>query len=215
MNWFKRDLKYPKFYRHYKAAFNHKINDLDAVRFVVFDTETTGLDPKSDRIISIGTVAVQAFEINVYDSLECYVKQEHFNKDTVQIHGLLKAGNITKLEEKDAIIAFLAHIKNSVLVAHHAAFDIAMVNEALKRMGLPKLKNKVIDTGKLYQKTKYIKDHKHYSLDELCNTFNIRMHDRHTASGDAFLTALVFLKLSSLLKKKRKNLKLKDFMHWF
>ena len=214
MSWFKKDKNYPEFYKDYINAFKQKHNDLDSVRFVVFDTETTGLNPKSDRILSIGTVSVKAFQIDVSDSLECYLKQEQFNKDTVQIHGLLKEGNIKKLEENEAIAAFLTHIKNSVLVAHHAAFDLAMINEALKRMSLPKLKNKVIDTGQLYDKTKYIKDNKHYSLDELCATFEIKMHDRHTASGDAFITAILFLKLSGLLKKKKKRLQLKDFMNW-
>ncbi|WP_431134509.1 3'-5' exonuclease [Psychroserpens mesophilus] len=214
MNWFKSRHNYPEFYKVYREAFKQKHDDLKTVRFVVFDTETTGLNPKSDRILSIGTVAVKAFQIHISDSLECYLKQEQFNKETVEIHGLLKEGTLTKIEESDAIIKFLNHIKNSVLIAHHIAFDVAMINEALKRMDLPKLKNKVIDTGQLYKKTKYLKDEKYYSLDELCETFNIKMQDRHTASGDAFLTAVLFLKLSALLRQKKKRLKLKDFLNW-
>lgn len=214
MKWFKRNHKYPEFYHTYIETFKQKQNDLKKIRFVIFDTETTGLNPKSDRILSIGTVAVKDFQIDIADSLECYLKQEKFNKETVEIHGLLKEGNKEKLEETDAIIAFLAHVKNSILVAHHVAFDVAMINKALKRMDLPKLKNKVIDTGHLYKKTKYLNDNKHYSLDELCKAFKIRMHDRHTASGDAYLTSILFLKLSSLLRKKKKRLKLKDFFNW-
>jgi len=79
-------------------------------------------------------------------------------------------------------------------------------------MDLPKLKNKLVDTGQLYKKTKYVKDHTHYSLDQLCNTFHITMHDRHTASGDAYLTAVLFLKFAALLKKKKnRDLRLSDF----
>ncbi|NRA91419.1 MAG: 3'-5' exonuclease [Psychroserpens sp.] len=118
-------------------------------------------------------------------------------------------------EEEQATKFFLEHIKDAVLVAHHAAFDIAMINEGLARLDLPKLRNKVIDTGALYRKTKYIKEHKHYSLDDLCKMFNLVMHDRHTASGDAFLTALIFLKISNLLRKKKNGLKLKYFFSWF
>jgi len=107
-----------------------------------------------------------------------------------------------KFPEQEAIEQFIEFIGNAVLVAHHAAFDIEMINVGLKRMNLPKLKNKSIDTGILYKKLEGKKDN-HYNLDVLCETFNIPKHDRHTASGDAFITALLFLKIISKLKKER------------
>ncbi len=213
MSWFKKNRTYPDYYEAYLRTFEEKSNDLEAVRFVVFDTETTGLDPKIDRILSIGTVAVKNFQIDISDSLECYVKQEEFNSETVKIHGILKEGSTEKIDESQAIRDFLKHIGNAVLVAHHAAFDIAMVNQALARLDLPKLKNKLVDTGQLYRKTKYVKTDKHYSLDELCDMFSITMHDRHTASGDAYLTAVLFLKISALLQQKKKKLSLRDFFN--
>ena len=96
----------------------------------------------------------------------------------------------------------MEHIKNAVLVAHHAAFDVAMINQALKRLNLPKLKNKVLDTGHLFVKSKLDTSKKHFSLDQLSHRFNIPQHDRHTASGDAFITAILFVKLLCILKKK-------------
>jgi len=77
-----------------------------------------------------------------------------------------------------------------------------MINNALKRMNLPKLKNKTIDTGILYKKLVGKKD-SFFSLDVLCDEFNIPKHDRHTASGDAYITAILFLKIISKLKKER------------
>ena len=210
MGWFNTKI-YPEYWQTYVKSLN-KAYSLQHTRFVVFDTETTGLNPKQDRILSIGTVTVLNFSIDVADQLECYIKQAHFNSKTVEIHGILKAGNILKIDEETAIKQFLKHIEGAVLVAHHIAFDVAMINEALKRLGLPKLKNKTIDTGTLYQKTKYIKDQKHYSLDALCKTFNITMHDRHTASGDAYLTAVLFLKLCAKLKEKNKGLSLSKLL---
>ncbi|WP_397362967.1 PolC-type DNA polymerase III [Olleya sp. R77988] len=211
MSWFKRKT-YPDFYNAYAETFKQQSKVFETTRFVVFDTETTGLQPETDKVLSIGCVVVTNTTIDVADSFECYLNQIQFNADTVQIHGLLKGGKLTKIEERDAIIQFLDYIKNAVLVAHHAAFDIAMINQALKRLDLPKLKNKVVDTGQLYKKTKYVKDQKHYSLDQLCNQFNITMHDRHTASGDAYLTAILFLKCTALLKKKKNRaLRLRDF----
>lgn len=189
----------PEFWKAYTGHFKEKLpQDLHAVRFVVFDTETTGLDIKKDRLLSIGALSVFDLKIVVGDSLELYVKQEVFNAGTVGIHGILKEGGLLKLAEEEAIITFLGYIKNSVLVAHHAAFDIAMINESLVRMGLPKLKNKVLDTGVLFKKTTlYENKENRHSLDQLCSIFKLRQHDRHTAAGDAFLTGLVFLKIVS------------------
>lgn len=210
MGWFKTTI-YPEYWKQYVNSFN-KGYSLEHTRFVVFDTETTGLNPKQDRLLSIGTVTIINFKIDVADQLECYIKQEHFNAKTVEIHGILKEGPLDKIEEEEAIKQFLKHIEGAILVAHHVHFDVTMINEALKRLGLPKLKNKTVDTGTLYRKTKYIKTDKHYSLDDLCNKFNITMHDRHTASGDAYLTAILFLKLCALLKEKNKGLTLKEIL---
>jgi DNA polymerase-3 subunit epsilon len=209
MYWFKKR-EYPTFWKSYCNCFKEKQNDaIENVRFVVFDTETTGLNTKKDRILSIGTIAINNNRLKVVDNFECYLIQDIFSSESVKFHGLLKEGKFTKVTEEEAIINFLAHIKNSVLVAHHAAFDIAMINQALKRLNLPKLKNKVLDTGHLFIKTKLDTSKKNISLDLLSHQFNISQHDRHTASGDAFITAFVFLKLLNILKKKKATLSLK------
>ncbi|KGL63061.1 PolC-type DNA polymerase III [Polaribacter sp. Hel1_85] len=212
MNWFKKK-KHPPFWKLYIECFKEKQNtDLNQIRFVVFDTETTGLDTKKDRILSIGTIAVIGNIIKVEDSFECYLNQELFNPETVKIHGLLKEKSSSKIEEKEAIIQFLAHIKNAVLVAHHANFDVAMINQSLKRLNLPKLKNKVIDTGYLFKKTKLDTSKNHFSLDYLLERFKIPQHDRHTASGDAYITGILLLKLLNILRKQNSDLTLNQLI---
>lgn len=212
-DWFQKK-NYPDFWKTYSDCFKHKNNvDLEKIRFVVFDTETTGLDITKDRVLSIGAISVIGNSIDVSDNFEIYIKQEEFNKDSVQIHGILKEGNLSKLPEQEAIIQFLEYIKDAVLVAHHTAFDVAMINQCLKRLGLQKLKNKTLDTGILFKKTKqHEPKEKPYSLDELCNIFHVKKHDRHTASGDAFITSLLFLKIVSALKTNNKKLSLKDLL---
>lgn len=205
LNWFKKK-KYPGFWNNYIKHFKSKNpNDIQNTRFVVFDTETTGLDIKNDRILSIGCVSVLGNTIDVATNFEVYVSQDVFNKETVEIHGILKEGNLSKIKEKEAVVNFLEYVKDAVLVAHHAAFDVAMINHALFRLELPKLKNKYIDTGILFKKTNFDKNEdKHYGLDELCDLFNIKKHDRHTASGDAFITSILFLKIKENLIKSKK-----------
>jgi len=202
LNFFKHK-KHPNFWKEYLKTFKTKESKkIEETRFVVFDTETTGLNFEKDRILSIGAIAVLNNTLDVADSFELYLKQNEFNAKTVEIHGILKDGNLLKYTEYEALEKFINYLGNSILVAHHAAFDIEMINVALKRMGLPKLKNKSIDTGILYKKLEGKKD-KHFNLDVLCKEFNIPKHDRHTASGDAYITALLFLKIISKLKKER------------
>lgn len=202
ISWFTYN-NYPFFWKQYSKKFKQKQpKSIENTRFVVLDTETTGLDIINDRILSIGAICIVNNNIDVADSFEIYLKQAAFKAETVEIHGILKEGKLTKLREAEAIENFIDFIGNSVLVAHHTAFDIEMINAALKRMELLKLKNKTIDTGILYKKLEGKKD-SHFNLDVLCEEFRIPKHDRHTAAGDAFITALLFLKIISKLKKER------------
>lgn len=194
---------YPEFWKEYLALFKTKTSkNFTEASFVVFDTETTGLDINEDRILSIGAVKLKNHSIDVAEIFELYLLQDKFNANAVEIHGILKDGKLEKVTEEEAISAFIKYIGNSILIAHHTAFDVAMINNALKRLKLGKLKNKTIDTGIFYKKLKGISN-KHYGLDELCSVFNISKHDRHTASGDAYITALLFLKILAQLKSER------------
>ena len=165
MGWFRKTY-YPEYWNTYAKCFGQKQEqNINNVRFVVFDTETTGLSVKSDRILSIGCIAITDLKIRVADQFETYLIQETFNTETVKIHGLLKEGIEKKQSEEQAIKAFLEYLKNAVIVAHHAAFDVAMINQGLKRLGLPNLKNKVLDTGHIYLKTKSQSNKNHFSLE--------------------------------------------------
>ncbi|WP_139958580.1 3'-5' exonuclease [Flavicella sediminum] len=211
-NLFNKD--YPEYWNIYCALFKSKKKQtIKETRFVVFDTETTGFDYKNDRMLCIGATVVCDDRIMVNDGFEVYLKQDVFNPNTVRIHGILKNEKLTTFEESEALLKFIEYIKNSVLVAHHAGFDINMVNTALKRHGLQKLKNKVLDTGILFKRSKHIVNiidpKKNYSLDEICQELKISVKDRHTAAGDAFITAIAFLKIMSKLNKDG-NMSFKD-----
>ena len=197
-NWFKKDKKnYPIFWQNYLACFESRLDKNNQKRYVVFDTETTGLNVKSDVILSIGAVAISGNSIIVNDYLELFVEQDVFRSESVPIHGILKEGKEKKLTETEAVIRFLDFVKDATLVGHHVRFDVNMVNAALQRMGLGKLKNRSMDTDLMYQKYKGVPEDQHSSLDELCQIFKIQKSDRHTAAGDAFITALIFLRLKN------------------
>jgi DNA polymerase III subunit epsilon len=196
--------KTPKFWEDhiYKVQNSKKYSNFEDIRFVALDTETTGFDYENDRILCIGAVAIKNNKILVSDAIEIYVKQEVFNKETVKIHGIRKDGNETKLSEEEAIVKFINYLDDAVIVAHHTGFDITMINMALKRSNVGPLESKQLDTNYIHKKIAKTDTYKKiFSLDELCEIYNVKMHDRHTALGDALITAYLFLKQTAKYKK--------------
>lgn len=205
--WFKKEKsKAPEFWTRYEQCLVKPLPEfVDEARFIILDTETTGFDRISDRILSIGAVSVQNNTIDLAGSFEIYLQQDVFNPESIKIHGIIRNERVERSSEEEAIKAFLGYIGNGVLVAHHAGFDIGMLNQALKRMSLPKLKNRVLDTGVLYKNTRLssnlINKDQPYSLDDIADAYLIETKDRHTAAGDAYITAIAFMKIISRLKK--------------
>lgn len=180
---------------------------IEETRFVVLDTETTGFDYDNDRILCIGALVLQNGIINVQESFEVYLEQEHYDKSTAQIHGILKDLLIKRPTELEALKQFLDFLGDSIIIAHHTIFDVTMINRALERNELPQLQNKTLDTAYLYKKT-LIQSHlferkDHYTLDDLADKFDISKKDRHTALGDAYITAIAFLKIVKKLREKK------------
>ena len=205
----KKHQNLPKFWSDYMSSFQSVASqDIDTIRFVVLDTETTGFDLERDRILSIGAVSLQKKSINVGKSLELYIKQERYSSESAKIHGIIKNERRSCYTEAEALKIFLNYISNAVLVAHHAYFDITMINNALRRNGLPSLINKVLDTGTLYKKTllnsPLLERRDSYSLDHIADKFNISKKDRHTALGDAYITALAFMYILNRMTSKEK-----------
>lgn len=205
----KKSIHLPAFWKSYEDLFKVPASkEFDELVFVVLDTETTGFSFDDDRILSIGAVTIRRETISVQEVFDLYLQQEKFNKDSVPIHGLLKNGQRVCISEVVVLERFLVYIGNAILVAHHAGFDTGMLNSALLRNGLPKLKNTILDTSDLYKKTLIksylIQPKTNYTLDELAEKFSISKKDRHTALGDAYITAVAFLKIIARLKEKRK-----------
>ena len=63
-----------------KSSDEKQSNDIDATRFVVLDTETTGFDYTNDRILCIGAIVLQNNTIPIHDSFEVFIEQEHYDQ---------------------------------------------------------------------------------------------------------------------------------------
>jgi DNA polymerase-3 subunit epsilon len=176
------------------------------VRFVVLDSETTGLDPRKDRLITIGAVAVRGGDIILEDSFEALLKVA-YNTSAVTVHGVTRQESLGGLDEPDALRQFQDYLQDGVIVGHHIGHDVETLNAGYERHGGVRMKNRALDTMELalnlekdqaFAGQDAIRD---FSLDALCGMFGVIPHDRHTAAGDAFITALVFQRLLRIAAK--------------
>jgi len=199
-------VSHPPFVERYLAHFSRTWADdaaIERVRFVVLDSETTGLNPRVDRIITIGAVAVRNSEIVFEDSFDALIKMER-NTEAVTVHGVTRDESLKGVDEAVALERFLEYLEDGVIVGHHIGHDIATLDVALERQWGIHLSIRSLDTMDL---TLHLERDgafsgrppiRQFTLDGLCAMFGVIPHDRHTASGDAFITAQVFLRLERL-----------------
>ena len=194
LDWLKNiNKEHPDFWKAYVSKFDKKSS-----RYVVISTETSGLNPSKDVILSIGAFAVINDSIFIGDNFEAILLQYKFFHDNGLTNEFLVESKMKKLPEPEAIESLIEFIGNSVLVGHHIDFDVEIINEALERLDCGRLKNEAIDIDIMHRKLNDIND-KQFSLNELCTLYNIPKSDRNSAAEDANKSALLFLKLKSRL----------------
>ncbi|MCR9288208.1 MAG: exonuclease domain-containing protein [Bacteroidetes bacterium] len=196
-------------WQNYLQFFEKKVSKkalIRELRFVVVDTETTGLNYKKDQLLSIAALSIQGFQIDINERYEAFFSHENYQpNDSVKIHGILNKHLKEGRSEKEILTHFLAYLKDGIIVGHHIGFDVAIINQALKKHFDIKLKNQTLDTAWLAERVRnpIAKDFRSIPLDKLCKQYKIPLGKRHTASGDAFITALLFLKLLGRLEKRK------------
>lgn len=102
--------------------------EIDAIRWVCADTETSGLDPDVDRLISIGACAVQGGQLDLSAALEVVLRQDRLSAvDNVLIHGIGHGSQANGIEEASAIETYLRFSRQDVVVGFHTLFDVRML----------------------------------------------------------------------------------------
>ncbi len=169
--------------------------------YTVFDTETTGLDPSAgDEILQIGATRIVAGKLRRQDCFEQLVDpQRGIPAASIPIHGItpeMVAGQPTL----DAVLpAFHAFAQDTVLVAHNAAFDLRFLELKEARTGV-RFEQPVLDT--LLLSAVVHPQQASHGLEAIAERLAVPVLGRHTALGDAIVTAEVFLKLIPLLEAR-------------
>ena len=111
----------------------------------VFDTETTGLDPKSNRIVEAGAIRFDSHGITArFNTL--INPQMPMPPEVSRINGITDSMLSKQPQACIAIPDFMRFIGTTILIAHNAPFDIKFINAELQRLTLSPLKNTIVDT---------------------------------------------------------------------
>jgi DNA polymerase-3 subunit alpha (Gram-positive type) len=167
---------------------------------VVFDIETTGLEPTVNEITEIGAIKIKGSEIQ--DIFSRLIKPlAPISAEITRLTGIDDDMVKDAPSIKDILPKFMAFIGNSALIAHNAEFDVSFVREQLKRNNLGEMKNSVICTVKLGRDLlPQLPNHK---LHTVAAHFGLKVENRHRAMGDAELTYQVWTKFIPLLNEKK------------
>jgi DNA polymerase-3 subunit epsilon len=195
--------------RHVEEAARISWNaSIDQVRFVVLDAEMTGLG-EDDRLVSLGAVGVRGGRVDLGDSFQRLVDPgRDMTRPAIAVHRILPEEAAGRPDASEVLPGFLDYIGAAVLVGHNVRWDRDFIDrEMIRHFGL-RLQSPMVDVYRLSRtenelKTRYGlgRPQDDHSLDALAAAMDLSMLDRHTAAGDALITALVFLRLVKSLKR--------------
>ena len=196
----------------YLAACRERVDrevDVADLRVVVLDAETTGFSVSVDRVLSLASIEVGQREIRVSSARSWLVYQDLAPvNEAMKVHGILPSQTAAGQPEREVIGELLGILGGSLVVGHHIGFDAAMLGAAARRHFGIGLKNRVLDTALLamqelsaFHRTGYA-NQPPPSLEDVCSALDLPMMERHTAAGDAFTTAVVFLTLCARLRRR-------------
>lgn len=174
---------------------------LSELSYTVFDTETTGLNPsQGDEIIQIGAARIVNNKLLRQECFEQLVDPKRsISQASIPIHGIRPEMVRGQPTIDHVLPAFHAFAQDTVLVAHNAAFDMRFLQLKEQQTGAV-FDHPVLDTLLLSAVVHPNQDS--HRLEAIAERFNVTVIGRHTAMGDAMVTAEVFLKLIPLLAEK-------------
>jgi DNA polymerase-3 subunit epsilon len=195
----------PEFYdfdllRRHEPRAERSAERLAALSYPVLDTETTGLDPEADELIAIGAVRIVNRRILTHETFDQLIDPHRaVSPESVRIHGLSRALLEGRPDVAEVLPRFARFAEDTVLVGHNVAFDMRFLAAKEARTGV-RLTQPVLDTL-LLSPVVHPQEQDH-SLEAIADRLGVSIVGRHTALGDALVTAEIFLRLLRLLEER-------------
>lgn len=168
--------------------------ELDDVRIVVMDLETSGLNLQKDLVLAIGAVAVNQGRIDLADQFEVVLRQAELKQDdTLLIHGLGPEALAKGAPPDEGLLDFLHWAESAPFIAFHAPFDKRMLERSLKtHLGLTH-KYVWLDLADILPALFPAAETGPGRLDDWVAHFHLDVSSRHNAAADALATAELLL----------------------
>ncbi len=173
---------------------------------IVLDTETTGLNPKKDAIISIGAVRVKGNRAYLGNAFEEYLKPDtKISIESIKIHGIREIDLQNAKDAKDVIPKLLHFIGNRPIVGYYIDFDKKILSRYTKDLIGIELPNQTIELSQMYYKR--YKKHSAYEFvdlkfDTIIEQLDLPKLGKHDALNDAIMSAMIYLKLKTIPEYK-------------
>jgi DNA polymerase-3 subunit epsilon len=206
----------PEFVRDYCEQTHRFLagkKSLEEIKLVALDTEASGFEVGKDRLLSIAVIEVAHNQIQLDQCVEWLVYQSGMtaNKAT-EIHGILPSDTLKGQPESDVLEELLPRLSGAIVIGHQILFDALMLNDALRRNFGIGFRNPTIDVGLMamnelqpFRKTGYI-NQRPPNIEDLCTHLGLPITERHTAEGDAYMAAEIFLLLCGQVRQRRGRL---------
>ena len=181
------------------SNYNYLFEPYEGDEYVCFDCETTGLNPKTAEIISIGAIIIKDNKIVHSKKFERFAKTTNpLCSESIKIHHIRECDIQNALDIEDVIDDFLDFIGNRPLVGYFLEFDCAMIDKYIKpKLGIT-LPNPKIEVSSLYYDMmikKYPQGNIDLRFDVIMNKLSLPRLGKHDAINDVIMTSMIFLKL--------------------
>lgn len=170
--------------------------DVRTLDILSLDLETTGLDPGTHQIVSVGHVLIRSGRIAMQTACHAFVQIDGSVEQSATIHGIMDH-HLQEAEPHDEVLQdLLTHMRGRVLLFHHAPMDMGFLNAAYKQLyGVP-LNAYVVDTLALARQNRpphEVPRDGELRLDALRSQYGLPRYAAHDALTDALATAELFL----------------------